>query len=289
MIKRNVGVKNFFVRGKSVKFKDKGLFNYLKYLENEEHQNHKGKTEKIERVQSNRKKFYLETMEKVKEKEFDTKNRGKRGREIGSYRFSYCFSFPTDLTEKELTKDKLNEIMKILINDFSAALGMETNQLLKEIFINIHYNDNIHINLVVNKVINNKVIDLSKRKYLTILKKSFNYRNLKVLGLDKNDYKPKQKKREFKHSNIYLNNLINSLNEKYNIEEKLENKKIKNFITYLNRYINKKNLTEEEKKKNPKHFEEVEKLKRYMKKIIENYSENETISNDLENLYNLAT
>lgn len=286
MIKRNVGVKNFFVRGKPVKFKDKGLFNYLKYLENEEHRNHKGKTEKIERVQSNRKKFYLETMEKVKEKEFDTKNRGKRGREIGSYRFSYCFSFPTDIKPNE---KEIKSILNILLKDFARAAGIDPGELLENCFINLHYNKNIHINLVVNKVINKQVIDFSKRKYLTILKKSFNYRNLKVLGLDKNDYKPKQKKREFKHSNIYLNNLINSLNEKYNIEEKLENKKIKNFITYLNRYINKKNLTEEEKKKNPKHFEEVEKLKRYMKKIIENYSENETISNDLENLYNLAT
>lgn len=261
MIKRGLGVKNFFVRGESVKYKEKGLFNLLNYLENEQHSNHNEKTEKIVPIHSNREKFYLNTLEKVKKREFDTKKQGKRGRELGSYRFSYCFSFPTDIKPNE---KEIKSILNILLKDFSRAAGIDPGELLENCFINIHYNKNIHINLVVNKVINNQVIDLSKRKYLTILKKSFNYRNLKVLGLDNNTYKRKREERETKVSNIYLDKLKKSLKEEikeeYNIKQKEIDKLVKRFFTYLDRYENHKNQNNRT---------ELIKLDKYIKDTIE--------------------
>lgn len=237
MIKLGVGVKNFFVRRERVKFKDKGLFNLLKYLEDDKHKNHSSKTEEITQIFNSRDKFYLNTINRVKKREFDTKMNRKRGRELGSYRFSYCFSFPKGL---KVSKEENEKIIRILLKDFRKTLKIKPDELLQNSFINLHKNQNEHINLVVNKVINNEVIDLSKKKYLIVLKKSFDYRCLNVLNLDKNNYKPQQPPRRIKIKQNVLYNLTevlkNEIKEEYEIKKIETDKLIKRFFTYLNRY-----------------------------------------------------
>ena len=60
-------IKNFFVRTETIKFKEKGLNNFINYLTNTEHRNHKTKCEKIQNYINN--DFVKKTLLKVTEKE----------------------------------------------------------------------------------------------------------------------------------------------------------------------------------------------------------------------------
>jgi hypothetical protein len=258
-------IKNFFVKRKIVKNKEKGLFNLLNYLENEEHKNHKEKTEKIIPVHRESSNYYLNVLNRVKKREFTTKKAGKGGRDIQSYRYSYCFSFPKGVNP---TQEEYKKIIEILLKDFSSVLNVEKEELLNNSFINIHENENKHINLITHKIFNNEVIDLSKNKYLITLKKSFNNRCLNVLNLDKNSYKPKNPKTR-QNNSIYTHKLKQLLKEELKEDYKLDDKILKRFINYLNRL-----QTHIENKKTA----EIEKTKKYLNTII-NKQENTQIKN----------
>lgn len=258
-IRRNIGIKNFFVRTETVKGKSDGLIKYLNYLEDETHPNHKNKTEEIISIHKSRKSFCIETIEKVKSKEYETKKRRKGGSSIQSYRQSFVYSFPKGVKP---TKNQRKEVISILLLDLCKNLELSREKLLENCFINIHRNENYHINIVVNKVIDGKVLDMTKKKLLNSQKDSFNLRHLKVMNIDKDKYTHNYESPKVKTSR-WLEKLKLELKEEikedYKTQETYVKKILKRYFTYLNRY----NSFKEQKD-----IVKIEQHKRYINKAI---------------------
>lgn len=180
-------IKNFFVKTQTIKGKKQGLINYINYLRNNEHKNHIGKTEKILPIWE--KDFIDKTLKSIVEKEVQTKILGKGGSSFQSYRQSFCLSFPTNVNENILTEEVLIKIYKSIIYDIFKKMDIpRTDENLKSVFGNVHFNNNVHINIVIPKVINNKTYDFSKKSIMEMVKKSFDVECDKI-GLNKQDYK----------------------------------------------------------------------------------------------------
>lgn len=182
-------IKNFFVKSKVIKNKSRGLTNYVNYLKNNEHKNHKGKTEKILHILDN--DFIINTKKKITTKEIETQQNKRGGSSFQSYRQSFCLSFPTDVKTDILTDEKLKQIAKKVIKEIFIKMEIPlTDENLHQIFCNVHFNENIHINIVLPKVMNNKTYDFSKKGLIVLVKKVFDLQ-VEGLGISKNDYKPK--------------------------------------------------------------------------------------------------
>lgn len=180
-------IKNFFVKTQTIKGKRQGLTNYINYLRNNEHKNHIGKTEKIIPIWD-KDYFIEETFKSILEKEITTKMIGKGGSSFQSYRQSFCLSFPTDVEQEILTKEVLTVIYKKVIEEIYKKMGIpRTDENLKKVFGNVHFNNNVHINIVIPKVINNKTFDFSKKSIMELVKKTFDNECMNI-GLNKKDY-----------------------------------------------------------------------------------------------------
>lgn len=240
-------IKNFFVRTETIKFKEKGLNNFINYLTNTEHRNHKTKCEKIQNYINN--DFVKKTLLKVTEKEFINKTQKRGGSSFQSYRQSFCFSFPKNIKPND---EELKTITQNLLKDISKILNVSPNDLIKNCFCNIHFNENIHINIVISKIFkNNKeeliTLDLTKKKILNRRKNSFDNNILKVLKLDKNDYLPTSKNSKIRKNihQIEKEKNIELLNIEINDRLKtLENIK-KDFILFERDSENKKKVYKE--------------------------------------------
>lgn len=200
-------IKNYFVRGKAVKFQTKGLINYINYLESSEHKNHKGKTEKIYKIYKS--KNFLDTTvldaERLNLKKAQMK--GKGGRYIKEYAQSFVFSPPEGVKmSKEEILELSNRIMKILSNYSKIS----KKELLEKLFINVHVQDNTHLNIVIGKVFNNKPIHWGKLSLSHTLKQAFNVFMLEVKGLDHKEHHPKPKNK----GNGYASNIYQEKNKK---------------------------------------------------------------------------
>lgn len=185
-------IKNFFVKTQVIKNKNRGLSNYINYLKNLNHGNHREKTERILEIYDNN--FLDKTLKSIKEKEDITRQNKKGGSSFQSYRQSFCLSFPTDTPKNLLTDETLTKIYKEVVKDIFKGMGIPLeNEYLRMIFGNVHFNNNIHINIVLPKVMKEKTYDFSKKSLLNIVKKSFD-NQCNLIGLDKKDYKPKRNK-----------------------------------------------------------------------------------------------
>lgn len=181
-------IKNFFVKTQTIKGKKQGLINYINYLRNNEHKNHIGKTEKILPIWD-KESFIDNTLKSIIGKEIQTKMIGKGGSSFQSYRQSFCLSFPTDVTEDILTEEVLIKIYKSIIWDIFKKLDIPRNdENLKSVFGNVHFNNNVHINIVIPKVIGNRSYDFSKKSIMEMVKKSFD-NECSLIGLNKSDYR----------------------------------------------------------------------------------------------------
>lgn len=240
-------IKNFFVKTQTIKGKRQGLINYINYLRSNEHKNHIERTEKIIPIWD--KEYFIDnTLQSVINKEIQNKMIGKGGSSFQSYRQSFCLSFPTDVREDILTDDVLTDIYKNVISDLFKKMEIpRTKENLQKVFGNVHFNKNIHINIVIPKVINNKTFDFSKKSIMELVKKSFD-NQCSLIGLNKQDYnktvvmgrktKPKslnQYKMSLERKEIYLqlelellrlkkqkNEIINHIVDEKGIEIKRE-------------------------------------------------------------------
>ena len=203
-------IKNFFVKTQVVKNKDKGLTNYINYLKSKEHKNHKDKTQKILEIMD--KDFIFNTKKNILTKELENKLNKKGGSSFQSYRQSFCLSFPTNVNQNILKDEKLKEISLNIIKEIFKKMEIPLkNEYLQQLFCNIHFNENIHINIVLQKVISGKSYDFSKKQilnhpvcflmcrsllfsvynfFLNLVKTKFDL-ECENLGILKRDYKPK--------------------------------------------------------------------------------------------------
>ena len=138
------------------------------------------------------------------------------------------------------------------------------NEYLNQIFCNVHFNENIHINIVLPKVMNNKTYDFSKKGLVYLVKKTFDLQ-VESIGVSKKDYKPKTQNnsktlRQYKISQegkkIYLEMELELIKLKQMKDEvvntKIDNIEIKKeFYNSVNPFItNLKRGLEERKKQN---------------------------------------
>jgi len=225
-------IKNFVVKVKQIHNEDKGLRNFLNYLEDEKR--HPNGIIKIK--QFNKESFFKQTILNIMEHNLNK----KAGRKTKNFADSYIFTLPPEINEKVIkNKDILMKITKKLIDDIYEEIKKEIpkitkNELIKQIFLNIHTDKkHIHFNVVFPRVlkiggelISNRITN--RKKFLNNIKKKWNLNLLKNLNLSTADYKPKTKfKKGYK--NQYFKEFIEEINklkeENENLLKKLDEKK----------------------------------------------------------------
>ena len=272
-------IKNFFVKTQVVKNKGRGLTNYINYLKSKEHKNHKGKTEKILNILD--KDFIFNTKKNISIKEIEKQQIKKGGSSFQSYRQSFCLSFPTDVKTDVLTDEKLKEIALNVIREMFKKMDIPIkNEYLHQLFCNVHYNENIHINIVLPKVMNGKTYDFSKKGLVFLVKKVFDLQ-VESLGISKTDYKPKTQNnsktlQQYKISQegkkIYLEMELELIKLKQMKDEvvntKIDNIEIKKeFYNSVNPFITNIKKGLEERKKQNKTIN-LEQIKQQLKEVV---------------------
>ena len=287
-------IKNFVVKVKQIKCKDKGLRNFINYLCDEKR--HPDGIINFKKI-SNNETFFKNTLKNIINFELEKKLNKKGGRKIESYADSFIFTVPPELynkldleKEKEITIELLNKLYKLFNNILETEYNKKIsfNTFIKHIFINIHTNKHIHFNFVIPRVIdlgNNQYFSnriTNRKRFLHLAKAAWNQIIFEKLGLSIEDYKPKTKfKRGYK--NKYFKNLIEENNKilkenqkiKEEVEEELEKiKKLKDYIEMKRSEIKK------EVEKLIKENKEKEKIAKAFQLMIRYYkSLNEKILN----------
>jgi len=186
-------MKNWTVISQPIKQGAKGLACYLNYLINAEHKNHKNKT-KIIPIFGVMGKLYKRIIYSVAERDLERSKKRKGGRSISSYAQSYVFTLPEGLPKHPSYSD-WKYISVELLKTIQAFTGVSSDELKKNIFINIHDQKNPHLNLVVSKVMAKSVkTELQKKSIVTALKKTFNFAVMQTIELSPDDYKPQKKR-----------------------------------------------------------------------------------------------
>lgn len=272
-------IKNFFVKTQVVKNKDKGLTNYINYLKSKEHKNHKDKTQRILEIMD--KDFIFNTKKNILTKELENKLNKKGGSSFQSYRQSFCLSFPTDINNSILTDKKLKEVSLNVIREIFKKMEIPLkNECLQQLFCNIHFNENIHINIVLPKVISGKTYDFSKKQILNLVKTKFDL-ECENLGILKQNYKPKtqnnsktlqQYKMSQESKKIYLEMELELIKLKQMKDEvvntKIDNIEIKKeFYNSVNPFITNIKKGLEERKKQNKTIN-LEQIKQQLKEVV---------------------
>jgi len=282
-------IKNFVVKVKQIKHKDKGLKNFLNYLENKKKHN-----DNIIKIKNfNKDTFFKNTILNITEYQLNK----KCGRKIENYGDSFIFTIPPQLEEKGkknlniLTKKLLEEIIKQLREQLEEEEKIiNKNEIIKQIYINIHVDKkHIHFNVVFPRVlkINNKLVSnriTNRKKFLYNIKKRWTYIITKNLDLNITDYKTTTKfKKGYK--NQYFKNLINKNNEVLkNIEKKEKNiKKLDEMIElkrksikeYTRKLIEEKEETITDIERKEKLINNFQLVIRYYKTIRTKFEKNE--------------
>jgi hypothetical protein len=270
-----VGIKNFFVKVKGVKFKEKGLKNIINYLSDKKRHPDGIITTKL----SDGETFFLKTIKDIEKNELEKSWNGKAGRKVQSYADSYVFAFPKGLEIKNEEYQKIiTDLLKKLHYHFNQILEEEKNKTIdfntfaSSIFLNIHTNKHIHINLLFPRVFQlkdqlytNRITN--RKKFLTRAKASFNETIKNNFDLDVKDYKPQTNfKRGYK--SIYLKNEIEKINK-----EKEELEIVKNDIeNKINEFYSLKELIEMKRKQ----------INEETNKILKANEKNEEIANNFQ-------
>jgi hypothetical protein len=260
-----MGIKNFFVKVKPVKFGEDGMLNLLKYFVDEKR--HPDGIINFKRL-SDWEKFFIRVHKNVNGHNVLKKINGIRGRNVKTWGDSYVFSFPKGLEiEKQKMGKIINELLTGLYGQFKKQLKQECpncdisfNDFIDNVFLNIHTNQHIHINVVFSRII--PVLDketkkyifytnriTNRKKFLNVSKGLFNKVILDNFEIDIKDYKPTT---NFKkgYKSIYIKDKMNELDKKIT-ELKETEKEVEKRIYELDDFL---------KMKRKERKEEVEKL-----------------------------
>ncbi len=258
-------IKNYFVRGESIKNEEKGVINFFRYLQDSNHKNHKGKTEKIYTIHEN-KNFLNKVCMSAAQHNLSKKLKGRRGgRTNKHFAHSFCFSPPEGV---KLSKTEMNELSRRIIKVLSEYAGISSKELLENTFINVHEQDNTHLNILTGKILGGKSIDWGKLSLSHTLKLLFNVFLLEFKGLDVKEHQPKNKKKGYK-SNIHQHK--NEIKEdELNKKEDELNKKEDDLNTKSEELGHKLEEIQEELKKVKIKEQENNEQEKKIKKIIKN-------------------
>ncbi len=285
-------IKNFVVKVKQINFEEKGLRNFLNYLEDEKR--HPNGIMKIKNF--SKKSFFKQTILNITEYNINKKS----GRKSKNYADSFIFTIPPQYQEKG--KEKLKEILNNLVGDIYKQFNEQLEEkikkedFLKQIYINIHIDKkHIHFNVVFpriikigEKLISNRITN--RKKFLHRIKQYWTHNLTKNLDISIEDYKPETKFRKG-YKNKYFKDLINKNNETLEkIKEKEEEiKQLDELLTMKRNEI--KNYLErisEENEREEKVVAALGLIIRYYRNFIKGIQKNEKrkILKNYQNLKN---
>lgn len=196
-------MKNFVVITQPIKEQAKGLTTYLSYLVSSKHKSHRDKT-RIVPIHNTIKKLINNCIEQITDRNLERKKEKKGGRDISSYAQSFVFSLPPDIY---LNDEQWKQVSMSVFCDLADYLNLSKTTLSKNCFINLHDQENQHINLVVSKVIDGTVCkDIQKKAVLAMLKQSFNCAVLKTANINHLTYNPKTSRAKRYTNSFYQEN-----------------------------------------------------------------------------------
>jgi len=216
----NNKLKNWVTIFKSIKNGKRGLLTYLNYLNNDNHSNHLKNGHKIINFNKDWKNIYSNITTKVEQRDTQNLLNGKGGRRASKYAQSITLNIPYEID----TKDLEPIANKILLNFYKQIHKKEklfkNNSSWKQfkndfIFFNVHQQPNgskTQFNFVLSEIIEDKKLDLSKKKYSYLFKTILN-EVLKDFGIDNNNYTIKKQHKENSNTKIYKQNKLDTLIE----------------------------------------------------------------------------
>jgi len=239
-------IKSFVVKVKAVKYAEKGLKNLVKYLEDKK----RHKKTKILHVTKNKEAFIRTAILNATEKQLSN----KRGRKITSLATSYIFTFPKGIKP---TREEYKATIKQIINFIAEETNTPPNIIRQQMFINIHEQENTHINVLVSKAIKFKdkvkTIDLTKKAHLARARNFWTKTLIENLNLNPTDHIPETKSKFTRKGKVptdikkqiddYFEEKLQELIEEFNkhLQKELrKDKLIKRLVTYANRYKKKR-------------------------------------------------
>ncbi|GGC08970.1 hypothetical protein GCM10011352_39170 [Marinobacterium zhoushanense] len=222
-----MGIKNFFVRSESIKNGLNGLAVYLRYLEDSKHKNHL-KTNNIYALLNNADYFFSSVARDFNKACVEVAANKKGGRPPTVTAQSFCLSMPASI---QPTRQEWVEISKSVLKEVSRIIDVDYKVLVKHTFINVHDQNNSHLNILIPRRINGKsyAVELSRPSTTNVLKSIFNGLVYKIYGLDRNYYKPEMIGR--------TNGKLQSIKEEKNSILIIE-RNIKKLSEQIDKYVN---------------------------------------------------
>lgn len=181
-------IKNWTVTSEAVKNKTSGLIKYINYLNNPNDPNHTN-TE-IKNIFGNpdkANKFIKKCCEEAISLDLTNAENGKGGRPVESYAVSFDFILPKNTIRPTVEQWKAiaKDIYKVVKS------GVDGNLTQEHVYMNIHDQDNPHLNLVVSKIIDGqRERKIDQKAILSKMKLQFNKSVLEHCNFDYQDYVP---------------------------------------------------------------------------------------------------
>ncbi len=190
-------IKNWTVTTQPVRNGTDGIIAREKYLLSKSHPNHRlteNITSLIGSPNTSKRISLIGEDHRLKQK---YKSR-KGGRPLSSFAIEFALIFPKKIRPSE--KNWL-DIISYICNSISISCKLNQEECIefkKNIRAVCHqqnqagsYGSGDHVHLIIGKVINGKVLTkLQKKETTRLVKQSFNYAALKVLGINHKDYTP---------------------------------------------------------------------------------------------------
>lgn len=185
-------IKNWTVKTKQIKKKEKGLLNHFNYLFNKKRAAHF--YSEISDLNNSTDKLNNIFNEIEARKEFRREN-GLRGGGVSNLASSFVLSLPRDI--KQPTKKEWKKIAAISLKELSKDLDIPFDKIKNNSVVVLHDESNSpskssHVHILVSNVIDGKVEKgISQYKGTYAMKKGVNKAVKQVLGVDNKHYTPK--------------------------------------------------------------------------------------------------
>lgn len=180
-------IKGFTVTSQAIKGKERGLINYLNYLDNPNAASHQD-TKFID-IYGDGNEFIKKS--KLEALEVDIKNQrnGKGGRPSESLAISFDFTLPKNTIRPTAEQwKKIGKDLALTIKD-----NIETRLQKNHVFMNVHDQANPHLNLLCSKFMNGKRCrKIDQKALLSKLKTQYNKSVLQHCDFDYRDYEPEE-------------------------------------------------------------------------------------------------
>jgi hypothetical protein len=225
-------IKNWLVKTKQIKKKEKGFLNHVNYLTNNNKPSHE--YSKITVLNNG-----AENILKEHDKRTDFRRRnGLRGGGVSNFATSLVMSLPRSI--KQPTNEEWKKIGLYAIKEIAKANNIDFQKLKNKAHIVLHNESSStskssHLHILISNVIDNEVQKgISQKKTTFTAKKAFNYSVKKLLNEDNNNYTPVNQKMKDKP-------LFIARAEKAETIMQLFNNFKNDFNNWFNQIINKKN------------------------------------------------